>query len=199
MKLLSAKDLMQFGWEKLRVFAHHYAIYQFPTIELLELLKNVIGDDLDNCIEIGAGRGDVGRLLGVKMTDSKQQDKKQYQEMYAKIKQPTIIYPSDVKGLNYKEAIKKHRPKTVLGCWVTHKYDPKHHSAGGNIEGIESDYIIKRAKFVFVGNLETHKNWRIPEMCQYKTYFNEGIISRAANHAANFVAVFTKLKRNAVQ
>ena len=198
LRLLAAKDLLSFGFDRLRVFAHHYGVYQFPTVELFEVLKSVI-TDFDKCIEIGAGRGDVGRLLGIRMTDSHLQARKEVAELYAQTGQPIIKYPNDVLKLDYKDALKKYRPKTVLGCWVTHKYNAQFHQAGGNMYGIDSDLVLKRVeRFVFVGNLITHRHWRVPNMSEQNTYFREGIISRSDNHAANFVAVITKLRTPSV-
>lgn len=194
LRCVPAAELLSFGIVPLRYFAHKFGIYQFPTVELITLLSEIINGR--KCLEIGAGRGDVGRLLKVKMTDSHQQAKPQYRLLYESLGQPPIKYPKDVERLNAKEAIKKYRPEVVLGCWVTHRYDPKKHEAGGNIDGIDSDFIIQRAKnFVFVGNSETHKFWQIPCHSEYRIYHSDGIISRAA-HGQNFVAVFKKLRRS---
>lgn len=192
MKCLPAEELLSYGFEKLRVFAHVHAIYQFPTIELLDVLSNMIGKN--SCIEIGAGRGDIGRLLNIKMTDSHQQSKPQYKQHYEMINQPLIKYPKDVEKIGYKDAIKKYRPEIVLGCWVTHRYDPQRPEAKGNIEGIDTNFVTQRAKkFIFVGNSKIHENWTLPNYSQQHAYTFEGIVSRAAQ-GTNFVAVFEKIK-----
>jgi hypothetical protein len=191
MRLLFASELHQFGFDKLRLFAHQEAIYQFPTIELISALKSEIGKM--SCIEIGAGRGDIGRHLGITMTDSHQQKEPHFKKLYSELKQPTIKYPKDVEKLNYKDAIKKYRPEIVLACWVTHQYNLKRHESGGNETGIDSDWIMKRVKkLIFVGNTEVHKFWQIPGYSSYVIQFIPGIVSRAAM-GDNFMVVYEKL------
>lgn len=189
-RLLPSSELLAFGFDKLRLLGHEYGIYQFPTLELIEILTGIIGDK--KCIEIGSGRGDIGRLLNIKTTDSHQQSKPQFRQLYESMNQPIIKYPKDVERLGYKDAIKKYRPDSVLGCWVTHRYEPKLHHLGGNIEGIDGDFIVRRAKkFIFVGNTNTHKGWRFNELGKCQIYESDGIISRAAS-GKNFVAVFNR-------
>jgi hypothetical protein len=47
------------------------ARYGLPTVELVERLREMIGGR--RALEVGAGQGDLGRLLGIPMTDSAQQ------------------------------------------------------------------------------------------------------------------------------
>ncbi len=190
LKLLPAAELMQFGFSKLRLFIHKHSIYQMPTVELIDILRGVIGDA--SCIEIGAGSGNVGRHLNIKMTDSHQQAKKIFKELYESINQPIIQYPRDVEKLTAKEAIKLYRPHTVLGCWVTHKYNARLHHLGGNIEGIEGADVMKRVKrFVFVGNTEIHKGWNFNQLGKVEIIQSNGIVSRAIQ-GQNVVVVITK-------
>lgn len=189
LRCLSAKELLSFGFDRLRLFMHVHAIYQMPTVELIEKIKNIIGDK--TCIEIGAGHGDIGRHLNIKMTDSHQQLEPHITEFYKRIKQPIINYPSDVEKLDYKAAIEQYKPDIVLGCWVTHKYNPDLHHLGGNEAGMELSYILKHVKqFVFVGNHEVHKNWQFEKNIHcYDFHYIDGIVSRAST-GRNFIGVF---------
>ena len=73
---LPASDWLQFPWDDVRLFMHEYPIYVLPTTELLDVLEDQTAD-YRKVIEIGAGTGSIGRLLGIKMTDSyMQQDNK---------------------------------------------------------------------------------------------------------------------------
>ncbi len=192
LRCLPSYDLLSFGFDRLRLFAHHKGIYQFPTLELLNVLTEIIGEN--TCVEIGAGRGDIGRNLGIKITDSHQQNDPQYRKLYEASGQPTIKYPFDVEKLAYKDAIKKYRPSYVLGCWITHRYDPKRHDAGGNVAGIDASFVVQRTKkFIFVGNTEIHKNWRIPEFSKQDIFTFDGIVSRTSK-GQNFVMVLEKAR-----
>jgi hypothetical protein len=191
MREMPYAELMQYGHDALCNLAHERAIYQFPTTELLNVLRGIIANK--SCIEIGAGTGHIGRLLGIKMTDSYQQAKLHMAGLYDILQQPVIQYPKDVERLSYKKAIKQYRPDVVLACWVTHQYDARKHELGGNMEGIDADFIMSRVKeFVFVGNTEVHKNWQQPGFSKHVIMFPDGIVSRA-NRGRDFIAIFKKL------
>lgn len=69
-------------WDDVRSFKHEYPVYVLPTTELLDVLDDLI-QDYDRVIEIGAGTGSIGRLLGIKMTDSYlQQDNEAVKKVY---------------------------------------------------------------------------------------------------------------------
>ena len=139
-KCVSADELRSFGKEKLSLFAFRHGIYQFPTLELMKILRGLIGQK--SCIEIGAGIGVIGRHLAIKMTDSYQQSDPQYRKIYENMGTPVIKYPKDVEKLSYKDALKKYRPDCVLGCWVTHRFDSKREKAGGNVVGVDASFQL---------------------------------------------------------
>lgn len=193
LKLLKAEDYSKITFDEFRFFAHKYGIYQFPTVELIDYLQKLIGED-NNCIEIGAGTGSVGRFLDIIMTDSYQQNMPEYKRLYNELNQPTINYPKDVRKFSYKDAIKFFRPKIVLGCWITRRYDNKIPEYGGNMAGIEFDWIIRNVKkFIFVGNTTIHPIEHFPKDCKVEIHYPEGIISRSVS-GTNFIAVFQKNK-----
>ena len=63
---LPASEWRKFEWDSVVKFMHNYPVYVLPTTELLDDLTA----DYEKTIEIGAGTGSIGRLLGIKMTDS---------------------------------------------------------------------------------------------------------------------------------
>ena len=72
---LPAAEWGKFSRDEVRVFMHEYPVYVLPTTELLDVLDDLTCDY--KTIEIGAWCGSIGRLLGIKMTDSyMQQDNK---------------------------------------------------------------------------------------------------------------------------
>ena len=66
---LPASAWQQFPWDDVRSFMHEYPVYVLPTTELLDILDDLM-QDYEQVIEIGAGTGSIGRLLGINMTDS---------------------------------------------------------------------------------------------------------------------------------
>lgn len=93
---LPALEWRKFSWDEVRLFMHEYPVYVLPTTELLDVLEDLTAD-YRKIIEIGAGTGSIGRLLGIKMTDSyMQQDNNAVKMIYELTRQPVIRYPQDV-------------------------------------------------------------------------------------------------------
>ena len=101
-----------------RLWAQSNSRYQLVTIELVEWLREMIGDRF--AIEIGAGMGDLGHLLGIKMTDSYMQvSDPLVMEYYKLLGQPVIQPPSIVENMNGDEAVRHYQPEVVVASWVT--------------------------------------------------------------------------------
>ncbi len=66
---LPASEWRKFEWDSVVKFMHNYPVYVLPTTEFLDVLDDLTAD-YEKTIEIGAGTGSIGRLLGIKMTDS---------------------------------------------------------------------------------------------------------------------------------
>jgi hypothetical protein len=62
-KLLPSEFYRQFTKSEIIIWANKRGIYTFPTIELVEWLKQTIGDR--SAIELGAGHNRLGHYLGI--------------------------------------------------------------------------------------------------------------------------------------
>ena len=185
-----AQDLAQFKQPLLSLFCLINAIYQLPTVELIDWLEETIGDR--TAIEIGAGVGAVGRELGIRMTDSYLQDgtNKAVAEYYAKVQQPMIQYPKDVIKLPALTAVAGMRPQVILGCWVTHKSTPANNWTG-NMWGIEEDKFKGLAEqYIVVGNHKTHGDKPILRQFPHKVYQFDWLYSRSLSKDQNAIWVF---------
>lgn len=170
---------------ELQYFMYSYGIYTLPTTELIEWLKeNIVG----TAIEIGCGNGAIGRALGIKLTDSKLQEKQAIADWYKFHRQPTIKYPNDVLEYDALEAIKYFKPDTVIGSFITHKYSPKIKS--GNMYGVVEGKILQMCKkYIHIGNGETHRDKPILKHA-HETFHFEWLITRSANQDANCICVW---------
>lgn len=170
---------------ELRYFMYIHGIYVLPTQELIDWLKqNIIG----NAIEIGSGIGAVARNLGIPITDSRMQELPEVKLAYLAGGQPTIKYPSDVEKLDYKLAIFKYQPQTVIGCFITHKYDER--IGSGNAYGVEEEFILKNSvKYINVGNKHTHKDKPILKQ-KHQEYYFDWLITRSVDQKQNTIFVF---------
>ncbi len=148
--------------QQLRDLGHHatlsycavHAIYQIPTIELLEWLDAEIPDK-PNALEIGAGHGDLGRLLGIRSTDSHMQMRPEIRVYYKAINQKIIIPPPRVEKLDANAAVSKYNPTIVFGSWIT-QY---------GLDGQSSMYGVHEAamlqhpsvrRYIMIGNDSAH-------------------------------------------
>ena len=178
-------------WQKrdrneISYFMYIHGIYVLPTLELIEWLKeNIVG----NAIEIGAGHGAIARELKIPITDSKMQEDEAVKTLYKIMgNQIPIYYNDDVEKLNAQEAIDKYNPQTVIGCYITHKWQEG--MINGNYWGVEEEKLIQRVKrYINIGNLDTHAEKPILKLSHKEFYFN-WLITRSANQKKNRIFVF---------
>jgi len=169
------------------LFGHTHGIYGFPTIELVEYLRELIGDR--SAIEIGAGHGVLAEALGIPATDNKMQNRLPWRRIYELTGQPPVRYGRNVTALDAAAAIRRHRPEVVIGSWVTHRYDPRRHWAGGNEIGVDEAVIVAVADYVSIGNEEVHAAkaiWDLPHTKLHAPF----VFSRAANGSPDFIATW---------
>jgi hypothetical protein len=172
--------------EVLLYFAYVKGIYVFPTKELVEWLKK---NSSGNMIEIGAGHGAIGRSLCIPITDSRMQEIPEVKSYYAIMGQPVIEYPNDIEKLEAMEAIKKYKPSTIFGAFITHKW--KDGMEDGNILGVDEDVLIKNVDmYISVINKHTHKTKPILKIPHEEHYF-PWLITRTEQES-NRIAIWTR-------
>lgn len=174
---LSAAEWGKFSWDEVRVFMHEYPVYVLPTTELLDVLDDLTCDY--KTIEIGAGSGSIGRLLGIKMTDSyMQQDNEAVRKYYGSLGQPIIKYPRDVIKADALTAWRRFKPECILGCYVTHLWRPE--IGSGNMFGVDFERLIPLVKrLILVGNKRTHGNNPIMAIDHMEMDLKGGLITRS--------------------
>lgn len=173
---------------ELRIWAHKHAVYQFPTLELIDWLRDQIGGE--KAIEIGAGHGAIARALGILATDSYQQADPLMQALYGAMGQPVIQYPADVKKADAGEAVRLNSPHTVIGAWVTQKY--KAGDVNGNIWGVDEEWLLKRVKrYILIGNAKIHGDKRIMRHPHLEFEF-PWLVSRASAPELNRIYVWER-------
>ena len=152
---IPAKDVAKFGFLTLRLFLHKWALYTFPTTELIDYLADRIAGK--SAIEIGAGLGVIGRALGIPLTDNKMQEWPEIRITYEMMGQPTIKYPPDIIELDAIVAAEQYKPDIVIGSYITHKWDD--YTQSGNWWGVDTVKLVHSVpEYLMVGNLNTHRN-----------------------------------------
>lgn len=175
--------------EERALFGHRHGIYSFPTVELVDHLRTVIGGR--TAIEIGAGNGVLAAALGIPATDSRQHEKEPFRDLYVPGRLgPPVRYGDNIIECHASRAVRRYKPQVVIGCWVTWKYDPRRHEAGGNIVGVDDDDILDHCEtYVNVGNELVHaprKIWARPHQIIYPSF----LYSRAHNGSREFIATW---------
>jgi hypothetical protein len=173
----------------LAVFCHHHGIYCLPTTEFIEWLRPHVVPG--KTIEIGAGVGATGRALGIPLTDScYMKNVPEVFAYYSVMGQPITEYPADVEEIDAVEAIKKYQPEVVIGCWITHRYDPAHREREGNMYGVDEYYVLKNArKYIMVGNEGVHSIKPLLEL-PHVEYRPEWLYSRSISGTPNVIYVW---------
>lgn len=179
--------------EERALFGHRHANYSFPTVELVDRLRELIGDR--TAIEIGAGHGVLAEALDIPATDNRQQEMPEYRLRIALSGQPPVRYGPNVIECHASRAVRRFKPQVVVGCWVTHKYDPARHEAGGNEIGIDEPDILRNCEtYIVVGNEQVHAGksiWARRHTIEYPDF----VYSRAHNGSRDFIAVWPGSKR----
>ncbi len=198
--LLDEKDLLKVvdssfysnvPQEHLTIFGHKHGIYCFPTTELAEWLKSEINNL--SAIEIGSGNGALARHLGIPATDSRYMELPEIKAYYASVRQPVTKYPDDIIKLDAISAIKKYKPNVVIGCWITHKYREDEHERGGNMYGVDEDWLIKNVnKYIVIGNEKIHGIKRILKL-PHKEFKFPWLYSRSLEPSKNIIYVWEHL------
>lgn len=187
---VSYYELSRFSTNQLAMFGHKYAIYQYPTTELLDFINSEI--DRKPAIEIGSGNGCIGRNLGIKMTDNKQQEFPEIAAYYRLTGQPTITYGEDVEKIDANSAVKKYNPEVVVACWVTHKWASG--GVSGNMHGPEEELMFENGvkKYIHVGNSSIHKDKPILKKIPMKKVIAPWVISRSVKPEFNVIYIFSR-------
>jgi len=148
----------------------------------------MIGDR--SAIEIGAGHGVLAEALDIPATDSRQQDDPKYRRVYLGSGQPPVHYGDNIIKMDAAEAVRHYRPDVVIAQWVTHRWRPDRHHAGGNEVGVDEEDILEHCSaYIFIGNRRVHKDkgiWTRPHSISEPSF----VFSRSVNGSPDFIAVW---------
>jgi hypothetical protein len=181
-KLLPADFYKKLNHQHIMIWCARHALYQVPTIELIEWLKQ-----FNNALEICAGNACLGRFLGIHSTDNYSQQKPEVLAYYRLFRQVATNPPPFVEAIDANKAIEKYSPKNVIGCFVTQKHIEG--EAEGNMHGPIEEEIIKKATYIHIGNSHTHNSKRILNV-KHETYEFPWLVSRSIHQNKNVIWVW---------
>lgn len=189
----SFDEIGKWGWNIVRSWMHWYGVYTLPTTELNDyIFKKFFPEDewpddrMDNeVVEVAAGYGMLGRMLGIKMTDSYVQQKNKLVSQYYDLNgQPRINYPPDVIRMEANKVPVVYHPHTIIGSYVT--WGNKNFDVcmllGASEHGpIVEDLYEKVNRIILIGNttIQAHVTYpiRVYPYVEYKDI--PGLITRS--------------------
>jgi len=188
---VAAEELLALPHNHLMIWGNKNGVYTYPTIELIEWIKEKIAGR--SAIEICAGTGVMGRAIGITSTDSYIQTTPEMIVYYKALGQQPIFPAIDVKKYEANEAVDAIKPDVVVGCYVTQKYipgDEKQPVIGSSLYGVdELAMLLKIKTYINVGNYSTHKDKRIRKF-PHKVYNYPWLITRASKPEQNEIVIW---------
>lgn len=192
MRIMPASWWHKFPVDVVRTWANVRGRYVIPTEELITWLKRRVNER--KCLEIGAGFGDVGRALGIHMTDSAMQMRPEMRLFYRSIGQLPIDPPGDVGRIDGNCAVAEHRPAVVVACFVTQAFEEGDTEAdiGSSVYGVDEANIVEQvAEYIHVGNDSVHGSQRIRSL-PHSTIRPPWLITRAKDPSKNSIRMWAK-------
>jgi len=130
LRVVPAEELRKFSLTTIQSWCVKRGVYQLPTQELIDFLREQIGGM--KAIEICSGFGVIGRALGITSTDSYMQTRPEMVAYYKALQQEPISPPADVLKMDANTAVRTLQPDVVIGAWVTQLF------RDGDIDGSAS-------------------------------------------------------------
>lgn len=169
LKCMSAAFYERFTRQQRSFFANKHGFYGLPTDELVEWIKQRIGDRY--AIEIGSGNGTLGRALGIRRTDNWIQATPEMRQRYTENRVQPVRYGNDVRKIDYKKAILKFKPQVVVAQWVT--------NVEKNNLGMDEQWILENCEtYIHVGHEKVHACKTILDQ-PHETHYPPGLFSRS--------------------
>lgn len=178
------------------LFAVKKGIYQFITIEMLEWLKEKIGNL--NAIEIGAGNGGLCKALEIRGIDNFCQNRPEIKLMYDVTKQPTVSYGKHLINFDANAAVLFMNPDIVVGCYITQRGTldqfMKEGIAGTPIAIDEREILDNGKTLILFGSMSSHGDKYILKEYKHEALYFPWLITRNPDQKGNRVWIISPEK-----
>lgn len=193
LRVLPASVLRAVEPPDLSIWGNKKGVYCFPTVELIDWLRDRIGGR--TAVEICSGNGSIGRALGITRTDSYIQTTPEMRQYYRMYNQQPIDPPEDVLRYEALQAVRHFRPQVVVASFATQLYQPGDEGPpkiGSSVYGVDelAMYPLIEAYYM-VGNLEPHGDKRLFKYPHERLHF-DWIVTRSMTPEINRIFVWEK-------
>jgi len=112
---------------------------------------------------------------------------------YTLMGQPVTEYPDDIEEIDAIAAVDKYKPEVVIGSWITHKYTVERAKLGGNMYGVDEEYVLQSVKkYIMIGNDHVHRLKPLLELYPHEEYYFPWLYSRSMSGKPNVIFVWEK-------
>ena len=187
LKILPASEYDNIDRQDLILWCYQNGRYGLPTQETIDYLKEQIGGR--TALELGAGQGDLGHALGIRMTDSCIQRMPELVFHYRTIGHMPTDPPSDVLKYEALEAVKLFKPQVAIASWLTQKFEQgdTEKRIGSSIYGVDEIALIQNVEtYIHIGALGPHKDKRALRM-PHEAHPFTFLKSRATDPKSNLI------------
>ena len=195
LRVVPSSELLKLPREHIMIWGNLNGVYTFPTKELIDWLKEKIGDK--KAIEICAGNGSIGRALGLISTDSYIQTTPEMVAFYKSIGQHPIFPKEDVEKIDAVNAVKKHNPELVVASYAT-QVTKDGDQTDTSIFGVDEEFIMSEVKeYIHIGNFSTHGRKRIIQKYYNDVFKFPWLVTRSILPEQNEIRIFRNEMKNA--
>lgn len=177
--------------EHIVIWCNKRGVYCLPTIELIQWLREQIGEA--SALEICSGNGCIGRSLNITRTDSYIQTTPEMIMLYTSMGQIPIAPPSDVLRFEANEAVDQYKPEIVLGSFITQKFIQGDTEAkiGSSVYGVDELCLLQKVKtYIAIGNDSVHGTKRINAL-PHSTHRFPWLYTRCMNQSLNNIKIWS--------
>ncbi|SEW20953.1 hypothetical protein SAMN05428988_3153 [Chitinophaga sp. YR573] len=194
LKVVDADLLRSFRFLELRLWARENGVYQFITTEMIDWLRTYF--DGRKGLEICAGKGTIGRTLGIISTDSRllQTNHGIVKSAMQQFNEQPTNPPDDVLTFESNAAVNHFKPQVVVGAFVSQLYKPGENwdKIPSSAFGTDEELLYKKVStYIMFGNINVHKHKRLFKK-QHREYFFPWLFTRCEDQSKNRVWVWTK-------
>jgi hypothetical protein len=192
LKVLDTVVFGQINPIELKVWARNNGVFHFITTEMITWLKDRISGKA--AIEICAGKGTIGRALGIPSTDSYVLQKPRNLYKIVELGEEPTNPPPDVLRYEAMQAVRKFKPAVVVGAFVSQVHRPweDYNIIPSSPFGVDEELLLQHVQtYIMFGNKGPHKFKRIFKH-KHKEYSFPWLHTRAQNQQLNRVWIWNK-------